>query len=294
MTSPSAANVPSDIAKVRADETKLETDTATLAADDAGTTPVTPPTPPTPPTPTTVTPTINAGQAPSGVTVPTKAILDVEFEGLTELPSTLGNTWYGNNGATQNSTVMEESNVSLGSGGLSLTLTTGRTGGIVCSDPQAAGGKGFTYKTTSSEPVFIEFKASIPKLSNGEVDNWPALWETTISSWQGETDLLESLSGLLWAHVLDNQGATAPTGIQYKLNPNGTDDTLGCLRQYSGLRTFFVNGVKVGSIQGLSESTMTEPWMVVMENSLAPSNRPTPASLPQTVIVRYVRVFQGA
>jgi hypothetical protein len=32
---------------------------------------------------------------------------------------------------------------------------------------------------------------------------------------------------------------------------------------------------------------------LVMENSLVPANRPTPALLPTTMTVRYARVWQG-
>jgi hypothetical protein len=35
------------------------------------------------------------------------------------------------------------------------------------------------------------------------------------------------------------------------------------------------------------------PMYLVMENSLAPAVRPTPALLPTTMTVRYARVWQG-
>ncbi len=233
--------------------------------------------------------------APASLNAPTKLVFDDEFNEASLNTSVWTPYWF-TNGNQTNQTTMESSNVSLGANGLNLNLTSSGTGGVVSTNPddKAPGHTGFQIAPSAGHPVYVEWQTNLPASSNGEIANWPAVWLTG-QNWpiDGEIDVMEGLSGFACWHFIF--GSTP--GVQ---SPVATAEARNNVFSTPGTHTFGVlwttdslTYVYDGQVVGTYTSNVTDaPMFLVMENSLAPSNRPTPALLPTTMTVRYARVFQ--
>jgi beta-glucanase (GH16 family) len=183
-----------------------------------------------------------------------------------------------------NGTVMLNSNVSVGANGLALQLNSPQSGGIVSSNPDDGqpGHTGFQIAPTPGNPVYVEFKATLPASPRGEVANWPALWLDG-QTWpeDGEIDVMEGLGGTAAFHIHYGSGSGQAQGASANSSP-GTH-TYGVLWTTTGF-TFVYDGAVVGT---LTES-LTSPMYLLMENS---NNTSQDTVLPATMYVRYVRVW---
>jgi Glycosyl hydrolases family 16 len=245
-------------------------------------------------TPTALT-TGAVPHAPASLSTPTKLVFDDEFnEGA--LKKSVWTPYWFSNGNKSNETVMKSSNVSVGSAGLNLNLTSAGTGGVVSTNPDdgAPGHVGFQITPAHGGPVYIEWQATLPAASNGEIANWPALWLDG-QNWPitGEIDVMEGLSGyaawhFIWGTTtgIEMPASTLPGGY---VNTEPGTHTYGVLWTTKSL-TYVYDGQVVGTV---TAHVTDAPMYLVMENSLAPANRPTPALLPTTMTVHYARVWQG-
>ena len=270
------------------------TQTTTLTQPGGSTTPVvTPPvvTPPvvTPPvvTPPVVTPPFTGAVAPmtpASLGAPTHVILDEEFNTGSLNTSLWSPNWFVN-GTTQNGTVMESSNVSVGANGLNLKLNSNSTGAIVSSNPNGGAGTGFQVAPTAGHPVYVEYTATLPS-SGSAIANWPGLWLTG-QSWPatGEIDVMEGFGTSQFHIEYGPAGSGFGSGVQ---NPGGVGGTTAGTHTYGVLWsttgvTFVYDGVVVGS----ETAALSGPMYLVMENSLG-----NPSVLNATMTVRDVRVWQ--
>jgi hypothetical protein len=193
--------------------------------------------------------------------------------------------WFGN-GETQNATVMDSSNVSVGATGLGLSLASNSTGGLVSTDPDdnVAGQTGFQIAPSAGKPVYVEFKVTLPADAEGTIANWPGVWLDG-QNWpeDGEIDVMEGLGG--WAAYHLHFGSTGEGADASGAAVNSTPGahTYGILWTTTGV-TFIYDGV----VEGTLTESLTSPMYLVMENSLGSG----PYLIPSTVDVRYVRVWQ--
>ena len=197
-------------------------------------------------------------------------IFDDEFNATSLDTSKWAPYWF-SNGASQNNTTMESSNVSESGGTLNLTLS-GSSGAIVSSNPSAGGNFQFTYGA-------VEARMYLPA-SGSQVANWPAFW-TDGQSWptDGEMDVMEGLSGPACYHFHDPAGG--PGGCASG-NFSGWH-TFGANWQ-AGSVTYYYDGKQVGTI---SSGITSSPMYLILENSSG-----SPSVTPSTVKVDYVRVWQ--
>jgi hypothetical protein len=245
----------------------------------------------TPPVTTTTTPPVTTitgavvPDAPSSLGAPTHVILDEEFNTGSLNTSRWSPNWFVN-GATQNGTVMESSNVSVGAKGLNLKLNSNRTGALVSSNPNGGAGTGFQVAPTAGHPVYVEYTATLPS-SGSAIANWPGLWLTG-QSWPatGEIDVMEGF-GSSQFHIEYGPAGTTFGQLGFA-NPGGVGGTTAGTHTYGVLWsttgvTFVYNGVVVGS----ETAALSGPMYLVMENSLG-----SPSVLNATMTVRDVRVWQ--
>jgi hypothetical protein len=247
----------------------------------------------TPPAVTTSNGTVPS--APASLNAPTTMVFDDEFN-TGSLNTSVWTPYWFSNGNQTNQTTMESSNVSVGGSGLALNLTAASTGGIVSTNPDdhAPGHTGFQVAPTAGHPVYVQWQATLPAATNGEIANWPAVWLTG-QNWPvtGEIDVMEGLSGSAAFHYIwgTASGVANPASEDANGNVNtqpGTH-TYGVMWTTSSL-TYVYDGQVVGTI---TANVTDAPMYLVMENSLAPSIRPTPALLNTTMTVRYARVWQS-
>jgi len=275
--------------------TVLPAPTVTAPASGARTTPTGPsaPTTPTtvatpPVTTTTTTPpatTTNGAEpnAPASLNAPTTMVLDDEFNAGSLNTTLWSPNWFGN-GSVSNGTTMLNSNVSVGSSGLALQLTPSITGGLVSTNPDDSqpGHAGFQIAPTATKPVFVEFKATLPATTNGQVANWPALWLDG-QTWpeDGEIDVMEGGYGSTAFHIHYGAGSGSAQGAT--VNDLSGTHTYAVLWTTTGF-TFLYDGVVVGT----ANEALTSPMYLLMENSYSSAD---PTVLPATMDVRYVRVW---
>jgi beta-glucanase (GH16 family) len=284
---------PNSLAAFTSDLSDISPPSSTTTTTEA------PPTTTTTP-PTTTTPTASGNgaipDAPAALGAPTKLVFDDEFnEG--SLNTSIWTPYWFSEGNQTNGTTMESSNVSVGAAGLNLNLTSASTGGVVSTNPddQAPGHSGFQITPADGGPVYVEWQATLPAASNGQIANWPALWLTG-QNWPvtGEIDVMEGLSGYACWHFIFGPSTD-------DVSPIATDEARNNVFSTPGTHTFGVlwttnslTYVYDGQVVGTVTANVTDaPMYLVMENSLAPANRPTPALLPTTMTVRYARVWQG-
>lgn len=218
--------------------------------------------------------------APAALNAPTTMIFDDEFSSGSLNTSVWAPDWFAN-GSTQNNTVMDASNVSVGANGLNLTLNANGTGALVSSNPHGGAGTGFQMAPSAGHPVYVEYTATLPASGAG-IANWPGLWLTG-QTWPntGEIDVMEGF-GTSQYHI-----EYGPSTSQVS-NPGGIGGTTagthtyGVLWSITGV-TFVYDGVVVGS----ETAALSGPMYLVMENSLG-----SPSVPGATVTVRDVRVWQ--
>jgi beta-glucanase (GH16 family) len=212
-------------------------------------------------------------------------VLDDEFNTGSLNASLWSPTWFAN-GSVSNGTAMQSSNVSVGANGLALQLNSAQSGGLVSSNPDdsQSGHTGFQIAPTTAKPVFVEFKATLPAGSNGQVANWPALWLDG-QTWpeDGEIDVMEGLGGYAAYHIHYGSGSGTSQGTT--VNTVSGTHTYAVLWTTTGF-TFLYDGAVVGT---LSEA-LTSPMYLVMENSMSYDGT-GPTVVPATMNVRYVRVW---
>jgi Glycosyl hydrolase family 26/Glycosyl hydrolases family 16 len=261
--------------------------TTTTTTTPLTTTPTSsPPTTTTTAPPTTTTTAPSSGgtpgpNAPAGLGVPSTVALDDEFTTGSLNTSLWAPSWFGNQ-SQQNGTVMSASNVSVGANGLALQLTSNGTGGIVSSNPDdnQPGHTGFQVAPTPGDPVYVEFQATLPASSNGQIANWPALWLDG-QTWpeDGEIDVMEGLGGYAAFHLhYGSGGGTAQGGAANDIPGTHTYGVLWTTNSF----TYIYDGAVVGTVN----VSLTSPMYLVMENSTG-----SPNVQPATMDVRYVRVW---
>ena len=227
---------------------------------------------------------------PAGTSVPTVLLEDWEFAGLRALPTAWAPSWFGN-GNTQNGTLMESANVTMGANGVNLGITA-TSGSIISTNPndgQHARGTGFQCQPTTPKPVYVEYQ--LKSLTAAALENWIGVWMDG-QNWPltGEVDVMESFDSFTFHIEYGPAGTTfGEAGFE---NPGGSGGdfvpgthTFGVLWTTKGV-TFYYDGVKVGS----ETASLTGPMYLVAENS-NPSSGAAPT--PATVTLGYVRVWQG-
>jgi beta-glucanase (GH16 family) len=183
---------------------------------------------------------------------------------------------------------MLSSNVSVGANGLALQLNSPESGGLVSTNPDDGqpGHTGFQIAPTPTQPVFVEYKATLPATSSGTVANWPALWLVGQPPWpeDGEIDVMEGGYGYTAYHIhfgnSDGMGADGPGGT---VNDSPGTHTFGVLWTTTSI-TFVYDGAVVGTIN----ESLDSPMYIIMENSYSSAD---PTVFPATMDVRYVRVW---
>jgi hypothetical protein len=221
--------------------------------------------------------------APAGLGVPTTMVFDDEFNTGSLNTSVWSPDWFGS-GSVSNGTNMLSSNVSVGANGLALQLNSPQSGGLVSTNPDddQPGHTGFQIAPTPTQPVFVEFKATLPATASGTVANWPALWlDGQVWPEDGEIDVMEGGYGYTAYHVHWGTGSSTAQGET--VNDLSGTHTYGVLWTTTGF-TFFYDGADVGTVN----VALTSPQYLVMENSYSSVD---PIVFPATMYVRYVRVW---
>jgi hypothetical protein len=209
-------------------------------------------------------------------------VLDDEFNTGSLNTSLWSPDWFGS-GKVSNGTVMLSSNVSVGANGLALQLNSPQSGGLVSTNPDDGqpGHTGFQIAPTPTQPVFVEFKATLPATASGTVANWPALWlDGQVWPEDGEIDVMEGLGGTAAFHIHYGSGSGQAQGAS--ANSSAGTHTYGVLWTTTGF-TFVYDGAVVGT----ATESLTSPMYLIMENS----NINLDGVFPATMYVRYVRVW---
>jgi hypothetical protein len=221
--------------------------------------------------------------APASLGAPTTMVLDDEFNTGSLNTSLWSPDWFGS-GSVSNGTNMLSSNVSVGANGLALQLNSPQSGGLVSTNPDDGqpGHTGFQIAPTPTQPVFVEFKATLPATASGTVANWPALWlDGQVWPEDGEIDVMEGGYGYTAFHVHWGTGSSSAEGAT--VNDLSGTHTYGVLWTTTGF-TFLYDGAVVGTVN----VALTSPEYLVMENSYSSVD---PIVFPATMDVRYVRVW---
>jgi len=254
----------------------------TSSSDSTTTTTTAPPATTTIPTPAASS-NGTVPNAPVSLGAPTTMALDDEFNTGSLNTSLWSPDWFGS-GSVSNGTVMLSSNVSVGANGLALQLNSPQSGALVSTNPSDGqpGHTGFEIAPTPTDPVFVEFEATLPATASGTVANWPALWLVG-QTWpeDGEIDLMEGGYGYTAYHVHYGTGMGTAQGAT--VNDLSGTHTYGVLWTTTGF-TFFYDGADVGTVN----VALTSPEYILMENSY---NSVDPVVFPTTMYVRYVRVW---
>jgi hypothetical protein len=214
-------------------------------------------------------------------------VFDDEFANGSLNTSVWSPVWFGN-GAYQQGTTMESSNVSVGAGGLALTLAANSTGAIVSTNPddKQPGHSGFQIAPTPGNPVYVQYQVTLPG-TNGQIANWPALWLVG-QDWPvtGEIDIMEGLDGTSHYHVHYGTSVSTALVVGNVVGTTAGTHTYGVLWTTTS-ETFVYDGVVVGT----ESIPLTSPMFLVLENSL-PYSPGTDELLGVTVTVGDVRVWQ--
>lgn len=226
-------------------------------------------------TTTTTSSTTTTTTAPPNCTAPTTLgtqhlVFDDEFNCDTAIKP----AWSVVNGSTFGGTALP-SNVSLSSAGLNLTATAS-SGAEVDTWP---GKFSYTYGT-------VVWAANIPCVG-GKVVNWPALWTFGIlnSPAGGEIDTVEGAAGSISNTVHDASGNNQVVHIQP--SPYCGWHTFANTWT-SNLVTFTYDGTVVDTV---TEDITASPMFLAMDDFI-PNGNNDAESVPSTMQVQYVRVYQ--
>ena len=221
-------------------------------------------------------------------------VLDDEFAQQQRLdPAHWSVGWFGR-GVTGPVDVHEDdcykpSQVTFTSAGLNLTAVrepstcSGRTqpytSGIITSNGR------FEFAPSAGRPVFVEAMIYLPAAPDGQIADWPQLWADG-QHWpqDGELDILEGLGGQACYHFHHTTTSDAPGGCAGRLTGWHT-----FAAEWTPQRaTYYYDGVEVGSI---TDGITDLPLYLIIDNAVYPGYG-GPDQAPDTMIVRYVRVWQ--
>jgi beta-glucanase (GH16 family) len=255
-----------------------------------------------PPAPATTPSTAGSSGSSSGPLQPTgvpgtwNLIFDDEFSGTSLNAANWSTGWFGA-GITKSVTAGEPecydpSHVVEANGELDLSLTQESescgatqpyTSGIVTTNGKFS----FTYG-------FVEVRAWLPTLANGQAADWPAIWLDG-QSWpnDGEIDLMEGLGGSVCAHWHGptnggaGYGAGGGTGC-----PAGT--YTGGWHTFAadwepGIVTYYYDGKSIGSVSSSTSTITGSPMYIILNLAGEPGGGTT---APATLRIKYVRVWQ--
>jgi beta-glucanase (GH16 family) len=233
---------------------------------------------------------------PTGVPGTWNLIFDDEFSGTSLNAANWSTGWFGA-GITKSVTAGEPecydpSHVVEANGELDLSLTQESescgatqpyTSGIVTTNGKFS----FTYG-------FVEVRAWLPTLANGQAADWPAIWLDG-QSWpnDGEIDLMEGLGGSVCAHWHGptnggaGYGAGGGTGC-----PAGT--YTGGWHTFAadwepGIVTYYYDGKSIGSVSSSTSTITGSPMYIILNLAGEPGGGTT---APATLRIKYVRVWQ--
>ena len=236
-----------------------------------------------------------AGPRPAGA-IPGnwRLVLDDEFDRQRSLdPAQWTVGWFGA-GVTGPVDVHEEdcyspAQVTFTAAGLNLTAvrepstcggkTRPYTSGIVTSNGR------FEFAPSADGPVFVEAGIYLPAAPDGSIADWPQFWADG-QHWpqDGELDVLEGLGGQACYHFHHTTTSDAPGGCAGRLTGWHT-----FAAEWTPQRaTYYYDGVEVGSI---TDGITDLPLYLIIDNAVYPGYG-GPDQAPDTMIVRYVRVWQ--
>jgi hypothetical protein len=241
--------------------------------------------------------TTNGPLVPTGVPGTWNLIFDDEFTGTSLNAANWSTGWFGSGitGAVSSSEpeCYDPSHVVEANSELDLNLTQ---------ESESCGGKTQPYTsgivTTNGKFSFtygfVEVRAWLPALANGQAADWPAIWLDG-QSWpnDGEIDLMEGLGGSVCAHWHGptnggaGYGAGGGTGC-----PAGT--FTGGWHTFAadwepGSVTFYYDGKDIGSVTNSTSTITGFPMYVILNLAGEPGGGTT---APATLRIKYVRVWQ--
>ncbi|MFD8086681.1 hypothetical protein ACFV4F_33860 [Kitasatospora sp. NPDC059722] len=130
----------------------------------------------------------------------------------------------------------------------------------------------------------LEARVYVPAAADGSVANWPAFWAVG-SDWPsgGENDVMEGLHGKICAYF---NSATASTGSCAAGDLTGWH-VFGAEWQ-NGRVDYYRDGVYAAT---LSQGVTSDPMWLMIDNAVQPTIG-GPTSVPATLLIDYVRVWQ--
>ena len=248
----------------------------------------------------TTTPTMASGspQPVGGAPGPWHMVFDDEFNGTSLDTAKWSVGWFGS-GITgpvtpaYDQAVYAPAQVSVADGALRLTAiaeqntdsegTYQYTSGVVTTMAPA-------YPWTA--PALFSFtygymQARIRLPGSGSIADWPAFWAHGFSSDEtdGEIDVLEGIGGDAVAHFANSEGAEGPV--------TGSGSFTGGWHIFGadwepGSVTYYYDGTNIGSF---TSGITGEPMYLVLDLAVSSTISP-PISVPVTMLVDYVRVWQ--
>ncbi|OBI55495.1 PE domain-containing protein [Mycobacterium sp. E787] len=218
---------------------------------------------------------------PTGVPGNWTMTFDDEFNGTT-LDTTKWNTSWLYNGGTMNGVNTVPSDVTVGNGYLTLTLSDATHGGLISTDVTQGAHPGFQFTTG-----VVEARIFFP--GNGsQVYNWGAWW-TVGHNWptNGENDIAETLHGLVQAHHIDATGNPSGGNAGYM----GGSWHVFTMQRFTDHVVYYYDGVQVGSVI-THENVASSPQFLVL-NVGQGQGSPTMTGAPGAMLVDYVRAWSS-
>lgn len=147
-------------------------------------------------------------------------------------------------GDTQNVSSSND-NISVGSNGLELALSSPSVGAAITSRPNGAAKPGFAVAL----PLEVESQATLQG-TNGKVDNWPGLWlVATLGGTSWEVDYCEGINGQVTAtlHVWTNNNQTDVASRGLPLGQDAGEHVFTAILADANEVTFAVDGKTIGT-----------------------------------------------